>query len=134
MMTILTKEAILGAADLKTEAVEVPEWGGTVRISVMSGLARDQFLAQQNEKAAFSEFQSRLLVSTIVDDANQPIFTADDIDALRGKNQAVLSRLSEVAMRLNGMEPKAVENAAKNSEAAPSGDSGSNSALTSASQ
>jgi hypothetical protein len=40
-MAILNREAILGAVDLKKELVKVPEWGGEVYISMMTGEARD---------------------------------------------------------------------------------------------
>ena len=35
-MALLTRDEILAADDIKTEDVEVPEWGGDVRVSVMS--------------------------------------------------------------------------------------------------
>ena len=41
MSGLLTREAILGAAPLRHEDVSVPEWGGVVRVSEMSGAARD---------------------------------------------------------------------------------------------
>lgn len=36
IMTILTKQAILTAQDLKTEDVAVPEWGGEVRVRTLN--------------------------------------------------------------------------------------------------
>jgi len=134
-MTILSKDAILGARDIQTEDVDVPEWGGTVRVAVMSGLARDNFIAmQEGGKQTYSQFQARIIVVTAVDEAGQPLFTVEDIDALRAKSKAVLDRLTDVAVRINKMEVQAVEEAGKNSDAAPSGDSGSSSPSTSASQ
>jgi len=134
-MTILSKDAILGARDIQTEDVDVPEWGGTVRVAVMSGLARDNFIAmQEGGKQKYSEFQARIIVVTAVDEAGQPLFTVEDIDALRAKSKAVLDRLTDVAVRINKMDVQAVEEAGKNSDAAPSGDSGSSSPSTSASQ
>lgn len=39
----LTREQILGAQDIKSELVDVPEWGegAQVRVGMMSGTARD---------------------------------------------------------------------------------------------
>ena len=42
-MTLLSKTAILTANDLQTEDVEVPEWGGAVRVRSFTGRERDAF-------------------------------------------------------------------------------------------
>lgn len=133
-MSLLTKDAILGASDIQTEDVPVPEWGGTVRICVMSGLARDVFISGEGKAdAGFSDFQARLLVATAVDAAGERIFEPDDVERLQAKSRTVLDRLTAVAMKLNGLGPQAQEDIAKNSDAAPSGDTGSASPSTSAS-
>lgn len=140
-MPILSKAnkiAILDGARLKTETVDVPEWGDgvTVIVSEMSGLARDALYAKKKEgsEISISESQADLLLVTVVDDAGELVFDGADIAALRAQSSAAVNRIADVAMRLNGMTPKAVEDTAKNSAAAPSGDSGSSSASTSASQ
>lgn len=132
-----TKSAILGALHLKTETVDVPEWGDgvTVIVSEMSGLARDAFYAKKEAgKVSISQSQADLLLVTVVDESGALVLDESDVAALRAQGTAVLDRIVAVAVRLNGMQPAAVEEAAKNSEAAPSGDSGSGSASTSASQ
>ncbi|MFP3564692.1 hypothetical protein [Paraburkholderia sp. SIMBA_030] len=139
-MPILSKEtkvAILGAAHLKTESVDVPEWGDGVSILVseMSGLARDAFFAKkEGGKVPISQSQADLLLATVVDETGALVLDESDVANLRAQGTAVLDRIAAVAVRINGMEPAAVETAVKNSEAAPSGDSGSSSASTSASQ
>ncbi|WP_186107247.1 hypothetical protein [Burkholderia gladioli] len=124
---MLTRDQILAARDLETEVVHVPEWGGDVRIGVMSGKAREILMDSLAEQQPLSRFQALMLASTIVDDAGTPIFSADDVEQLRGKSTEVLVRLVEVAMRLNKIGQTAVEEAEKNSGAAPSGSSGSDS-------
>lgn len=139
-MPILSKEtkvAILGAIHLKTESVDVPEWGDgvTVIVSEMSGLARDAFYAKKDGgKVPISQSQADLLLATVVDESGSLVLDESDIANLRAQGTAVMDRVVAVAVRLNGMQPAAVEDAAKNSAAAPSGDSGSNSASTSVSQ
>ena len=128
---LLNAAAILGAPDLKFEDVPVPEWGGAVRVAVMSGLARDEFTSGRDD--GFSNFQARLLMATAIDEEGLRLFTVDQIRVLQGKSAAVLDRLTEVAMHINGMGQKAQEDIAKNSEAAESGASGSDSRDTSAS-
>lgn len=139
-MPILSKEtkaAILGAAHLKTETVDVPEWGDGVSllVSEMSGLARDAFYAKKESgKVSISQSQADLLLATVVDEAGALVFDETDVATLQAQGSAVLDRIVSVAVRINGMQPAAVEEAVKNSEAAPSGDSGSNSVSTSESQ
>ncbi|KAI3591656.1 hypothetical protein D9X30_3481 [Cupriavidus sp. U2] len=134
-MPILSKKAILEAADLETKDVEVPEWGGSVRVAVMSGRDRDEYYARQGEgKLPYSLFSASILVATVVDEDGKPLFTAEDIDPLRAKSQAAMDRVLAVALKINGLGPGAIEEAEKNSDAAPSGDSGSASQLSSAAQ
>lgn len=125
---MLTREQILGADDLKSEVVDVPEWGGSVRVSMMSGVARDAFQTSiQDSDKSISYFQNSLIVATVVGDDGAPLFAMSDLTALRAKSAAAVTRVANVAERLNGFGAKAVETAEKNSEAAPSGDSGSDS-------
>ncbi|MBR8084562.1 hypothetical protein [Burkholderia vietnamiensis] len=140
-MTIFSKAnkvAILGAIHLKTESVEVPEWGDGVAVIVseMSGLARDAFYAKkgENKDMPISASQADILLATVVDETGASVLDESDIDALRAQSSVALDRIVAVAVRLNGMQANATEDAAKNSAAAPSGDSGSSSASTSASQ
>lgn len=125
-----TKVAILGAAHLKTESVDVPEWGDgvVVIVSEMSGVARDAYYAKHkadDKDAPISAVQADLLLATVVDDAGALVLDESDIAALRAQGSAALDRVADAAMRLNGMKPGAVEEAVKNSAAATSGDSGS---------
>jgi hypothetical protein len=123
---MLTREQIRDAIDLKSEVLQVPEWGGDVTVIVMDGRARDAFqVAMEAGDKSVSYFQASLLVATVVGDDAKPLFTADDIDWLRNKSSAALTRVGRIAERLNGFGVTAAEEAAKNSEAAPSGSSGS---------
>lgn len=133
-MTLLTADAILAAADLKAEIVEVPEWGGSVRIGVMSGACRDAFMTEVAGGVRLSEYAARLLAKTVLDENNAPLFTKEQIEPLQGKNKDVLDRLLAVANRINGVGATATEEIAKNSDAAPSGVSGSDSPTSTESQ
>ncbi|CAJ5371276.1 Uncharacterised protein [Burkholderia pseudomallei] len=131
-MPILSKDnkgAILGAAHLKTESVDVPEWGEgvSVIVSEMSGLARDAFYAKKEAKKdmPISESQAALLVATVVDESGAPVLDEADVESLRAQSTTALDRIVAVAVRINGLQANAADDAAKNSAAAPSGDSGS---------
>jgi hypothetical protein len=65
----------------------------------------------------------KLLVMTLVDDAGNRLFDSNDIAMLGRKSSGAIERVYAVASRLNGIGAQAEADAAKNSEAAPSGDS-----------
>lgn len=126
----LTRAAILAASDVKSEEVNVPEWGGIVRIAAMNGAARDEYrtaLAGAELGQHVSLFAATLLSLCCVDEAGNRLFDAADIPALRAKSTAALDALIVVAMRINGLGGSAVEDARKNSESIQSDDSGSDS-------
>lgn len=123
---MLNRDQIRAAADVAQEVVDVPEWGGSVTVIGMDGRARDAYsLTLQSGDKSISFYQASLIVATCVGDDAKSLFSPDDIEWLRSKSASALSRVSRVAERLNGFGEAAVENAAKNSEAAPSGSSGS---------
>jgi hypothetical protein len=126
-MGLLTKLAILGAADLKHEDVAVPAWGGTVRVRMMNGLERDEFRAAIGEEGAIpvGRFSAALLAAACIDEKGVRLFTMADMEALQAKSARSLDAPAAVAMRLNGLGGAAFEEAAKNSESGQSGDSGS---------
>ena len=126
-MNLLSKIAILGAIDLKHEDVAVPAWGGTVRVRAMNGMERDEFRAviSSDGPVPIGKFSAALLVATIVDEAGERLFSADDMAALQAKSAKSLDAPAAVAMRLNGLGGDAVEEAVKNSEADQNAASGS---------
>lgn len=123
MGALLTREAILAASDLRTEDVPMPEWGGDVRLRVLTGTERDAFgksLIGADGKADMSGYEAKLLALCIVDEAGNRVFSSIDVTALAGKSAPALRRAYEVAERLNAMGSAAVDTAEKNSASAPS--------------
>lgn len=128
-MGLLSKSAILGAADMKHEDVEVPAWGGSVRVRMMSGIERDEFRASiaSDEGVPVGKFSAALLAATCIDEAGDRLFSMEDMESLQAKSAASIDAPAAVAMRLNGLGAAAVEDAVKNSVSDQSGDSGSGS-------
>ena len=121
---ILTKDQILEASDLKSEGVDVPEWGGSVLVRTMTGADRDAFeesmitvLPNGMMTSKISKMRAKLVALTVVDEAGNRVFDISDIDRLALKSAAALERVSDVAHRLNGMGPAAEAEAVKNSVA-----------------
>jgi hypothetical protein len=136
------RSLILAADDIKREPVECPEWGMTVIVQGASGTDRDAFEASMrqyrpNRKGGMDlvitqeNSRARLLVKCIVDEDGNRVFAEADANALGAKNGAVLDRLWDVASRLSGISEEDVEELMGNSDAAPSGDSSSDSPVSS---
>jgi hypothetical protein len=128
-MKVLGKEDILGAKDLITEDVEVSEWGGTVRLKMMTGTERDAYESSifKQGKANFANIRAKLLARCLVDDKGNRMFKDIDIEALGAKSSRVLDLLFDRAQKLNGLGIKDKEELIKNSESDQSEDSASGS-------
>ncbi|MGW3711402.1 hypothetical protein ACWDN6_14800 [Streptomyces albogriseolus] len=111
MTTYLSAEQILGADDLAFEDVEVPEWGGTVRVREMPGTERDKFESQFVGKDGASVraeglegFRARLAAATIVDENGRQLFRSPaETKRLGEKSARALQRVCDAAMRLSAM-------------------------------
>jgi hypothetical protein len=113
---LLSKKDILSKDDLKIEVVEVPEWGGSIRVSTMSAFARDRFeanIAKSGGGINTDNIRAKLAIATIVDEHNKPLFDESDIVKLGQKSCAALDRVFEAAQRLNLITDKEVETLAK---------------------
>ena len=131
MSNYLTKENILTANDIKREEVQVPEWGGVVLVQGLSGRDRDQLEASmiqgkgKDTKVSLDNLRAKVVARSIVDENGNRIFSDADIPALAKKSALALNRVYEVAQRLSGISQEDVDELTKNSETAPSDDSGS---------
>lgn len=124
---LLNRDAILGASDLTTEDVPVPEWGGTVRVKALNGMERDDYeagLASQRKDGSIEvtlrNARARLASLAIVDEAGARVFTDDDVLLLSTKSAAALDRVFEAASRLAGLGDKDLEELTGNSGATAS--------------
>ena len=94
-MTLLSKTAILAAQDLQTEDVEVPEWGGAVRVRSFTGRERDAFEASmvrgdgRDRKVDLTNMRARLVGLTVIDETGQRLFTDEEVDRCRHQHQRV---------------------------------------------
>jgi len=119
MSKYLSKNQIISAIDDRYEDVEVPEWGGTVRVKAMSGVEKDAFEAsvttirrngnKVEQRPNLENVRAKLLAHCIVDESGALIFDDDDIAALGSKSSAALDRVVDVAKRLNRMTNGAIQ-------------------------
>lgn len=119
---MLTKAQILGAIDLPSETVNVPEWGGAIVVRTMTGTERDTFEQDLADDKDNPIFRARMLVRCLTDENGAPLFTDDDVDALSAKSCKALERVYNVARRLNGIGNDQAEALRGNSSATPAED------------
>lgn len=103
----LTREQILGADDLRTKAVDVPEWGGPVRIRELSARESADWVARSNDPDVPQAERglvtiSLMLVLSVIDGEGKRIFTDEDIAALQAKNPEAIRRVFDACLAFNG--------------------------------
>lgn len=135
MADYLSAAAILACDDTQFRDEVVPEWGGTVRVRALSGKERDAYdmslrVFRDNGDLVYNPENQRakLVGRSLVDsETGARLFTDQEINALGDKNADVLQRLYDIAAKLSGLAVDSDADAEKNSETAPSTDSGSTS-------
>jgi preprotein translocase subunit SecD len=122
--TMLTKQQILEANDLKTETVFVPEWGGDVNVRTLTGKELDAYEMSfvGDGKSKMQNIRARLIVRAVVDEQGQRLFSDADAEAIGERSGLALDRVYAVAARLNGRTDKEQKELEKNSEAVHTGD------------
>jgi hypothetical protein len=117
MTQYLSAEQILDADDLAFEDVDVPEWGGTVRVREMPGTERDKFESQFVGKDGASiraegleGFRARLAAATIVDENGKQLFRSSaETKRLGEKSARALQRVCDVATKLSKMSEEDIK-------------------------
>ena len=101
-MKRLTRSDILDCNDLPRSEVDCPEWGGAV---LVRGLTLGELSALTSGTTI--DINTAALVACIVGDDGTPVFSKDDIEALKAKNSVPLMRLVQTINRLSGLAPEA---------------------------
>lgn len=115
---MLSRDQILSAQDIKADEIDIPEWGGTVRLRQMTGRQRDEFERALSDQAKLGELgtnmRARIVAATVVDEQDNLLFTEADIATLGEKNWRALDRIASTASKLNALTDAAIEDVAKN--------------------
>ena len=118
-MTLLTKAAILGAADLPTKDVAVPEWGGTIRIRAltaaqMEDLQAEFMSAQKDGQIVPQHWRAKHMALSAIDEAGALLFTETEAGKLAQKSGVAMFRVFDAINVFNAQTPGAIEEAANN--------------------
>jgi hypothetical protein len=99
---ILSAAEILAADDLQTVDVEVPEWGGVVRLRSLTGEEISKIIDATSQRGADRALQ--IVALCAIDEKGATLFTSEQLADLQKKNLKVLLRLQTAAMRLNDLD------------------------------
>ncbi len=113
-MQYLDRKTILGTL-LKSEVVEVPEWGGHVVIKELS--AADALVLGNMEFESTVYQLATYLIHSLYDDKDNKLFSMDDLEALTHCSFNVLNRLSDIVLRLSNLSRLPGESKAEEDEA-----------------
>jgi hypothetical protein len=115
-MKFLGRDDILAIHDEAFEIVDVPEWGGSVRVRGLTGAERDTFEASmfaRNKSGTLdmnmNNLRAKLVMLSVVDHDEKPIFRRTDIDALGAKSAKALDRIYDVAQKLSGLRKEDID-------------------------
>lgn len=116
-MPKLNKDKIIAADNPKLKEVEVPEWGGSVNIRVMTVGERDNYENDWivNKSRGVENFRTKFLAMCLCDDDGNRLFSDAEVPMLSKKSAKVMSRLWQIAMDYNALTEADVEELAKNS-------------------
>lgn len=109
----LDKNKILLAKDIVVKRVNVPEWGGSVYVRVLSGVERDRLERMGAEKKTHN-FRGIFASLAIANEDGTRMFTDADAKALGEKNGAALQRIIDAGVEVNKLSGESIEELEKN--------------------
>ena len=100
------RQQILNASDIRSEQVEIPEWGVTVEVRGFTLGERLAFYERVAPDGNINKtyFWPELVISCTYDpETGSPVFDAADRDTLQTKSPVAVDRIVDVARRLSGI-------------------------------
>lgn len=104
MTKILTKADILACRDARIEPLDVPEWGGTVYIRMLT-VSEAESIAEKGGTLRNVD----LLAMAVCDEKGAALFSEGDIEELNRKNGKVVADIAKAIVKHNSMDAQAVE-------------------------
>ena len=114
---LLTRALVEQTAELKTEIVDVPEWGGAVLIRELTGEERDDYEAEivgertgKDRRINLRNIRAKLVARSLIDpETNQRMYSDREIGILGRKSAKALNRVFEACQRLSGLTDEDVK-------------------------
>ncbi|MEM9752561.1 MAG: hypothetical protein AAF916_04170 [Planctomycetota bacterium] len=111
------KEAILKPRPRRVQKVHVPEWDVDVYVHAMTSAEKEAWedtITDKKGRVRKKNLRADLAVEVMRDANGDRIFERDDVDDLAEQPASALSRIYDVAMKLNGVTEEDVEDIEEN--------------------
>lgn len=102
-MALLSRDSILKAQDVQTRDIEVPEWGGSIRVRTMTVAERLEFVRRVSDPKDTHSAAAWLLAELSVDANGARLFQPEDVVELEKRNFRAVESVVSVIIELNGM-------------------------------
>lgn len=130
---VVSKDAFIKNDDAEYSDVDIPAWGGKVRLKSMTGTQRDKYYAdvfddgEVKGELGLTHMQTYILALSLCDENGNLWFQnpEEGIEILKHKNAASLEKAYRAAMKLNGIDVEAIERAQETLELTQSVETGS---------
>lgn len=101
MGKILTFEEIMAAKDLDVQEIEIPEWGGTVKIKELTKAAREKLSKQAIVNGQVDSDKLQLLM--LAECLEEPKITVEQAKQLWEKSAEVVDKILFAILDINGL-------------------------------
>ena len=120
-MKMLTKDQILESKDVEEKIVEVPEWGGSVKVRGISLAKRIAMLNGALDSITGKIDTEKMLLLTFIECVIEPKFTVMDYVALKEKSATAMDKVINAINAASGQATteEELEVNKKNSEETP---------------
>lgn len=134
-MNSLSRETLLKKRNRRTKTVTIspshPDQdlaGKTVTVRSMTARERSEFESQFSHPKTgkhlpnrAAEIRERLVIATVIDEQGNPLFTDDDLGALKEVDAAILEAIAKASQELNDISEEDLAELEKNSQKTPAG-------------
>lgn len=101
--TYISLDDLMRAPDHKTIEVEVPEWGGFVRLRTLTAAEREAWEQGGKDDFESHQFYAKFVALCMVDEAGKRIVPDDQIEFFSRKASGPMKRVFDAAQELNGL-------------------------------
>lgn len=106
---ILSVDEILAAPDIEERTVDVPEWGGAVKVRGFTKAQQQQFRKEATVNGEVDD--DRIEVLMFIHGVTEPQFTADRYEQLRSKSAGAIDKVLAAILEVSGMSARSFREA-----------------------
>ena len=99
---VLTLDDIFEVKDTRYLEIDVPEWGGSIRVAALSAGEMIDFV-DSNDGPAKRTSGIRLIIASLVDEDGKRVGKPEMMDKFKKRDSRVMGRIVDEIMKLNDM-------------------------------